>query len=207
MIGAMNLMRRLQTLAVLLAISAMAAGTCQAADRYVIDPVHTRVAFRVMHAGFSPSIGTVSKPTGTLYFDEKNIANSKVSIDIDLSTLDMGDAEWTRKVAIDFLNAEKYPKARFQSSSVQVISESFIQVTGDLQMAGGSTPITFIAILNAHKRHPLTLKKTLGLQASADFSRKALGVDQWSLLVGDRVHLDISLEATRAEENTKEIQP
>ncbi len=197
MIGLMNAIR---LSALLLAIAAMNANASSAADRYVIDPVHTRVAFRVMHAGFSPSIGTVSKPTGTLHFDEKNIANSKVSIDIDLSTLDMGDAEWTRKVAIDFLNAEKFPKARFESSTVQVISESFIHVTGDLQMAGGRTPITFIAILNAHKRHPLTLKKTLGLQASADFSRKALGIDQWSLLVGDRVHLDISLEATRAEE-------
>ena len=62
-------------------------------------------------------------------------------------------------------------------------------------------------MLNAHKRHPLTLRKTLGLQASADISRKALGIDAWPSLIGDTVHLDIAIEAARSGDTTGEDTP
>lgn len=178
-----------------------------AADRYSIDPVHTRVAFKVIHAGFSPSIGTVSRPTGSLIYDEADPAASQVSIDIDLSTLDMGDAGWNRKVLEDFLDAGDHPRARFRSTSVEAVSANLLRVTGNLEIAGGTAPIVFTVLLNAHKRHPLTLKKTLGMQASADFSRKALGIDAWPSLVGDRVHLDVAIEATLSDRNSEDTTP
>lgn len=178
-----------------------------AADRYSIDPVHTRVAFKVMHAGFSPSIGTVSRPTGTLIYDEADPGASQVSIDIDLSTLDMGDAGWNRKVLEDFLDAGDHPQARFRSTSVEAVSANLLRVAGNLEIAGGNAPVVFTVVVNAHKRHPLTLKKTLGMQASADFSRKALGIDAWPSLVGDRVHLDVAIEATLSDRNSEETTP
>lgn len=181
--------------------------TVSAADRYSIDPVHTRVAFRVMHAGFSPSIGTVSRPTGTLLYDEADPAASQVSIDIDLATLDLGDADWNRKVLEGFLDAGAHPQARFRSTAVEAVSENLLRVTGNLEIAGGSAPITFTVVLNAHKRHPLTLKKTLGMQASTDFSRNALGIDAWPSLVGDLVHLDVAIEATLTDRNTEDTTP
>ena len=192
--------------ALLLALS-FCAPAASAADLYTIDPVHTRVAFRVMHAGFSPSIGTVSRPTGTLLYDAANPAASQVSIEIGLATLDMGDADWNRKVLGDFLDSRNFPSARFQSTAVEAVSEQLLRVTGNLQIAGGSTPVTFTVILNAHKRHPLTLKKTLGMQASTDFSRKALGIDAWPSVVGDRVHLDLAIEATLTDRDSEDSTP
>ena len=190
----------------MLALS-MCAPAVTAADLYRIDPVHTRVAFRVMHAGFSPSIGTVSLPTGTLLYDEANPSASQVSININLATLDMGDADWNRKILEDFLNISEYPTASFRSTTVEPVSETLLRVTGNLEVAGGTAPVTFTVILNAHKRHPLTLKKTLGMQASTDFSRKALGIDAWPTLVGDRVHMDVAVEATLTDRNTEDNTP
>ena len=160
-----------------------------------------------MHAGFSPSIGTVSRPTGTLLYDETDPAASQVSIDIDLATLDMGDAAWNRKVLQDFFKSHDFPTARFRSTAVEPVSGTLLRVTGNLEMAGGTAPVTFTVILNAHKRHPLTLKKTLGMQASTDFSRKALGINAWSSVVGDRVHLDVAIEATLSDRNSKDDTP
>lgn len=195
------------TLAMLLAlpwqgVSAMA--------YYAIDPVHTRVAFRVMHAGFSPSIGTVSKPTGHIWFDDKDPGASSVEIHIPVDTLDMGDADWNRKVADSFLKTGAYPTASFRSTAVRVSSETplVLEVDGELRMAGGSAPVRFKTTLNANKRHPLTFKQTLGLTASAQFSRKALGIDAWSSVVDDTVYMDVAVEATRAnpdDETEKEI--
>jgi polyisoprenoid-binding protein YceI len=190
-----------------LALFLLLPGMAIAQETYSIDPVHSRVAFRVMHAGFSPSLGTVSQPVGRIVWSEQDISKSSVSAQIPVNTLDLGNDEWNRKTLKTFLAVEKNPTASFQSSTIRVISESLLEVDGELQIAGGSIPITFITIINANKRHPLTFKKTLGMQASTDFSRKALGIDAWSSLVGDTVHLDIAIEATLDKQAERETSP
>ena len=182
-------------------------GMAIAQEIYTIDSIHSRVAFRVMHAGFSPSLGTVSQPAGRIVWYEQDVSKSSVSAEIPVSSLDLGNDEWNRKTLKTFLDAEQYPTASFQSSTIRVVSESLLEVDGELRIAGGSIPITFITIINANKRHPLTFKKTLGMQASTDFSRKALGIDAWSSLVGDIVHLDIAIEATLDKQSEKETSP
>ena len=124
-------MRNPIALALLLALPALAPAA--AADSYAIDPVHTRVAFRVMHAGLSPSIGTVSGPTGRIVFDENDIAASRVEVELPLARLDMGDADWNRKVLRDFLDAEAHPVARFRSTALRPVSDTLWQVDGAAQ--------------------------------------------------------------------------
>lgn len=191
----------------LLSIGLLLPALATAQATYSIDPVHSRVLFRVMHAGLSPSLGTVSHPVGRIDWNEEDISKSSVTVQMPVSSLDLGDAEWNRKALKTFLDADKYPVATFRSTSVRVISESLIEVDGELRMAGGGVPITFTTVINAHKRHPLTLKRTLGMQASADVSRKALGIEAWPSLVGDTVHLDVAIEATLDPESNKDGTP
>ena len=181
----------------LLPLLLLAPGPAHAQAVYRIDPVHSRVVFRVLHAGLSPSLGTVSAPSGYIHWDENNPAGSRVSVQIPVAGLDLGDADWNRKTLTTFLDAKRFPTASFESTAVRAISDSLLEVDGVLKIAGGSVPVTFTAVLNAHKRHPLTRRMTLGLQASTDFSRQRLGIDAWPSLVGDSVHLDVSVEAAR----------
>lgn len=197
-------MRKRLATALLLALPGLAVAEPAS---YTIDPVHTRVAFRVMHAGLSPSIGTLSGPTGRIVFDEDDIAASRVEVEIPLARLDMGDAGWNRKVLRDFLDAKAHPIARFRSTAVRQISNTLWQVDGELELAGVRAPVTLLTIINAHKRHPLTLRKTLGLQASADINRRAFGIDAWPSLVGNTVHLDIAVEAVRGGGMAEEDAP
>ena len=186
-------------------LSLLFAQVAQAQDYYTIDPVHTRVAFHIMHAGFSPSIGTVSKPSGHIWFDEKNPSKSSVEIQIAVSSLDMGDPGWNKKILDNtFLAADKFPIATFKSTAVSLESENHYKVEGLLSIAGQSISVTFNTTLNALKRHPLTLKQTLGLQASTQFSRKALGIDAWQSVVDDTVYMEVAVEATRAQPDKQE---
>jgi len=184
------------TLALMLALPWQGAS---ASEYYAIDPVHTRVAFHVMHAGFSPSIGTVSKPTGHIWFDEKDPGASSVEIRIPVDTLDMGDAAWNRKVAESFLNTGAFPTASFQSTAVRVSSLSplLLGVHGELRIAGGSIPFPITSTLSARTATPCPFNKALGLQASTQFSRKALGIDAWSSVVDDTVYMEVAVEAIR----------
>lgn len=175
-------------------------------DYYAIDPVHTRVLFRVMHAGFSPSIGTVSGPSGHIWFDSKDITQSSVDVQIPLSRLDMGDTKWNNKVlSSTYLGAEQFPMATFKSTEILFDSENKFWVDGVLTISGKSIPVRFAVILNADKRHPLTLKNTIGLQGTTQFSRKALGIDAWPSLIDDTVYMDVSIEANKS--NPPKLEP
>ncbi|MBP7369999.1 MAG: polyisoprenoid-binding protein [Arenimonas sp.] len=169
-----------------------------ALDYYKIDSVHTRVGFHVMHAGFSPSIGTVSGPEGHIWFDDHDISKSSVKIRIPVNRLDLGDVDWNTKIlSPTYLSADKYPEATYESTSVQAIDEKNFTVEGTLKLSGKSTPIRFNVQLNANKRHPLSFKQTIGLQANAQFSRKSIGVDAWPSLIDDTVFITVAIEANK----------
>ncbi len=169
-------------------------------EPFDIDPIHTRVAFMVSHAGFSNPIGTFSGSTGQLQFDEGNWSQSSVSANIPLASLNLGDLNWQEKILDStFFNVKKFPAATFVSQRIEKLSDHSGIAHGTLTIHGSSQPVDLNFTLNALKRHPLNFKKTIGFSATATLSRKAFGIAAWSNLIGDEVKIIIELEATRSK--------
>lgn len=172
-------------------------------ESFELDPVHTRVAFQVSHAGFSNPIGTFSGITGTLSFDEDDWTTAQLSVRIPIDTLNLGDSDWQGKILDPtFFNSAKFPEARFVSSKVEKTGEHTAQVTGELTLHGTTRPVVLAVTLNALKRHPLTFKRTAGFSATATLSRKEFAMGAWSSFIGDDVHLIIELEALHGKPPT-----
>jgi len=169
-------------------------------ESFDVDPVHTRVAFMVSHAGFSNPIGTFSGSTGQLQFDEKDWSRSSINVSIPISSLNLGDTHWQEKILDGtFFNEKKFPAATFSSDNIEKISDNMGIAHGTLTIHGVSNPIDLDFTLNALKRHPLTLKKTIGFSATATLSRKAFEMGAWANLIGDEVKIIIELEASRSK--------
>lgn len=178
---------------------AAASGMAQAqAESFQLDPVHTRVAFRIDHAGFSKAIGTFSGATGELSFDPEDWSTATLDVSLPLATLEIGDAKWRDKV-LDrtFLDAGDQPAARFVSTRVEPGEPGQARVYGQLSLRGVSREVVLDVTLNALKRHPLTLRRTAGFSATGTLRRSDFGMDAWRRLVGDEVELMIEAEATR----------
>lgn len=177
--------------------AAAVAGRAQAETRaYRLDPVHSRVAFQVSHAGFSHALGTFSQAKGRLDFDPADWSTAQLDVELPLATLELGDADWRKRV-LDrtFLDAGKYPVARFTSTRVEPGPGDTGTVHGTLTLHGRSQPLALAVTLNALKRHPLTFRRTAGFSARGTLSRKAFGITAWNSLVGDAVTLIIEAEA------------
>jgi polyisoprenoid-binding protein YceI len=187
----------------LLALGGLLPATAPRAEDFAIDPVHTRIAFQVSHAGFSRPIGTFSGASGHLRFERKDWSQAQVDVRFPLSTLDLGDADWQKKI-LDrtFFDAGKFPEARFVSTKVEPTGEDGALVTGDLSLHGVTRPVTLKVKLNQLGRHPLTFRRTAGFSATATLSRKEFGIDNWGKVVGDEVQLILEVEATRARDAT-----
>ncbi len=170
------------------------------ADRYELDPVHTRVMFTVSHAGFSNAIGTVSGSTGELWFDAEDWSSARLTARVPIARADLGDAKWNQAtLARNLLDAEQHPQASFVSTRIEARDATHAIVHGQLTLRGVTRDVALEVTLNAAKRHPMPpFRRTLGFSASTVLSRKDFGITAWSSMIGDAVELRIEAEATRA---------
>ena len=167
---------------------------------YALDPVHTRVLFAVSHAGFSQAMGTVSGSHGELWFDPDDWSQAKLTVEVPLDRLDMGDAKWTRAVqATNLLDTAKYPVARFVSKRIEPVDATHARVCGDLEIRGVAHDTCMDVAFNQLKRHPMPpFRRTAGFSATAMLKRSDFGIDAWKSVIGDEVQLRIEAEAVRA---------
>lgn len=175
------------------------------ADRpaaWKLDPVHTRVMFAVSHAGFSRALGTVSGSEGGLLYTPGDWRGARLVVDVPVTRLDLGDAEWNRAtLARNLLDAENHPVARFVSSTVTARDDTRAEVCGELTLRGATRPICLDVTVNAVERHPMPpFRRTAGFSATATLNRSDYGIDAWSSMIGDEVELRIEAEATRASD-------
>ena len=185
----------------------LASNAHAAAEHFVIDPVHTRIAFRVEHLGLSHAIGTFSGANGTLDFDPSDWRVAKLDVSIPLDRLDMGDDAWKKKVlSSTFLDSTKQPVAHFVATSVAPIDATHAKVTGTLSLRGRDSTLVLDVAMNGLKRSLYTaFRKTAGFSATATLHRKDLGMDAFPDAVGQDVVLAIEAEANAHD--AKPAQP
>lgn len=166
---------------------------------YTLDPVHTRIAIAIDHAGFSSAIGTVSGTTGTLHLVPGSWEGAQVVADVPLSRLDFGDEDWNRAVAATgLLDSDRHPTARFRSVRVEPLDATRARIHGELTLRGTTREVVLEAVRNGQRRHPLPpFRQTAGFSATATLSRADFGSTAWGSVIGDAVEVRIELEASR----------
>ena len=108
---------------------------------WTIDPNHSQAGFQIRHLGVSNVHGTISKVTGSVVWDEKNVANDSVVADLDTITVDTTvAARDTHLKSPDFFNVAQYPTLHFQSTKVTGAA-GHLKVEGNLTLAGVTKPV------------------------------------------------------------------
>lgn len=112
--------------------------SAQAAD-YIFDKegMHAFIQFRVKHAGFSWLYGRFNNFDGTFSYDKDDPKSAKVSVTIDTTSVDSNHAERDKHLRNeDFLNVEKFPEAKFESTSFDGKT-----LKGNLTLLGETKPV------------------------------------------------------------------
>ncbi len=109
-----------KTLFSLVFMLGLGAATAQAAEHYVIDTkgMHAFITFRIQHLGYSWLEGRFNRFTGDFDYDEANPSNNRVSVEIDIASIDSNHAERDKHLRSErFFDAKKFPKATFVSTA------------------------------------------------------------------------------------------
>ena len=127
----------------LLTLASLALPT-QAAD-YTIDTkgAHAVIQFKISHMGFSWLVGRFNKFDGEFSFDEKNPKAAKVEVNIDTTSVDSNHAERDKHLrSKDFLDVEKFPTAKFVSTSYSAKGKNQGVLKGKLTLHGVTKDIS-----------------------------------------------------------------
>lgn len=121
-----------------LALGAFVLAQPATAADYVIDTkgAHASINFRIKHLGFSWLTGRFDTFSGTFSYDKDKPEASKVKVDIDTTSFNSNHAERDKHIkSPDFIDAAKFPKATFESTSVKA-NGSKATITGNFTLRG-----------------------------------------------------------------------
>jgi polyisoprenoid-binding protein YceI len=171
-----------------------------AAQKWQIDRSHSDIAFTVRHMMIAKVHGRFLRWQGELWLDEKDLSQSRVSIEIEAASIDTAEAKRDAHLrSADFLDAEKYPKVTFKSTFIEP-KGSKLRVTGDFTLRGVTKQITFDAELLGHAKDPWGNEK-IAFTGQASIEREDYGA-KWNqaleaggMLVGKQVAVDLELQA------------
>jgi len=115
------------------------------AEKYVIDTKgsHAFILFRIQHLGYSWLSGRFNTFSGNFEYDEKNPNKASVQVEIDVASIDSNHAERDKHLRSDeFLHVDKFPKAKFVSTSFKENGDGTAVLKGNFTLHGVTKPVT-----------------------------------------------------------------
>lgn len=173
------------------------------AATWQIDSSHSSARFKVRHMVVSWTHGTMGPVTGTMTFDKKNPAATKVEATIDVKAIDTDDAKRDEHLrGADFFDVGKFPTISFKSKKVKKAGQGKLKLVGDLTIKGITKEITLdVEGPSAVVLGPWGNLRT-GINATTTIDRRKFNVtygkvmDNGGLVVGDDVKIELDIEFT-----------
>ncbi|AKU95015.1 hypothetical protein AKJ09_01679 [Labilithrix luteola] len=169
-----------------------------------IDTAHTAINFSVRHMVISKVRGRFAKYSGTIRLDDGDVTRSSVDVSIDASSIDTGVADRdTHLRSPDFFDVENFSELRFRSKRIEQIEKTRYRVIGDLSIRGVTREVSLDAEYGGRATDPWGNER-VGFVAKTTIDRSDFGLtwnqalEAGGILVGDRVEIDLDVEAVRA---------
>lgn len=156
------------------------------------DPAKSSVAAVFKLTG-APVESKFRKFTAQIDYDAARPDAAKAVVDVDTSSLDLGEAEMNKEVVSKtWFNTAQFPKANFSSTAIKASGPGKLSVTGKLTLKGKTSEVSF----------PLTVKADGGkhvFEGTLPIKRLAynIGEGDWkdTSMVADEVLIKFQVTA------------
>lgn len=182
--------------ALALILAACASGAYAASANYRYDTVHSQIVFSVDHNGYSRPFGRLHIAKGWLRFDPDDWSRSATELDIDLASLDLGDADWNKAVlGGSYLDSAGARHAHFVSTSVERKDGNNGVLRGKLTLRGVTRDVELPFSANRVGKTIYGLHTVAGFSARTTLDRTDFGITASPNSIGRSVTVWLELEA------------
>ncbi|WP_439475005.1 YceI family protein [Algoriphagus formosus] len=169
--------------------------------KWVIDPTHSEVSFKVKHLVISTVTGYFKKFEGAAESESDDFDGASVSFTADIDSIDtnQGDRDNHLKSA-DFFDAANHPKLSF-SGKISKNGGDY-QLVGDLEIRGTKKEVTLDVDFGGVAGDPYGQTKA-GFEIEGKINRKEFGLtwsavtEAGSVVVSDQVRLMLSVQLVK----------
>jgi polyisoprenoid-binding protein YceI len=168
------------------------------AGTWVIDPLHSFVAFSVSHLAISRVRGSFEKFEGTVITAE-NPNESTITATIDMASITTNQPDRDAHLRTsDFFAVAEFPTMEFVSTGIYTEGSTF-HVDGNLTLRGITKPLTLRGEFGGIRTDNFGQLKA-GASASTTIDRTDFGVsfnlalDAGSFIVGNEIEIDLDIQ-------------
>jgi polyisoprenoid-binding protein YceI len=171
----------------------------QKQSKWIIDPNHSQIQFKVKHLAVSNVTGIFKTFKGTVTSPSDDFQNAEIDVEIDVNNLSTNQADRDQHLQSDlFFDAEKFPVIRF-NGMLQKMKEEYV-LEGDLTIRDISKTIK-LEVHHTGIGQGRFGDTRAGFEINGKINRKDFGLtsslltETGNLIVGEEVklHFDIQL--------------
>ncbi len=173
--------------------------------KWVLDPTHSEVHFKVKHLVISTVTGTFKSFEGTFEAENGDFTDAEIDFSLDVSSIDTNQEQRdTHLKSADFFESEKYPKIVFKSTSFRKVDDDEYELTGDLTVKDVTKPIK-LEVEYGGSATDFYGNEKAGFEIEGKISRKEFGLtwdavtEAGAIVVGDDIKLSINAQFTKQQ--------
>jgi polyisoprenoid-binding protein YceI len=181
----------------LTACALLGLGMAATGDDYTIDPVHSGVAFQVLHMELTWIPGRFNEFGGQFTLDSSDPSKSSFMMTIKPESVDTNNTKRDGHLrSPDFFNTKQFPTMTFTSTSVKPVQGGY-DVTGDLTFHGVTKPVSFT--LKGGKTVEFKGMQKTGFSTSFKIKRSDFGVGTKfdAKMLGDEIWVEVGFEGAK----------
>ena len=167
--------------------------------KWVLDPMHSEVQFKVKHLVISTVTGSFKSFEGDFETENEDFSDAKINISLDVDRIDTNqDQRDGHLKSPEFFDAEKYPKISFKSTSFTKDGDDYT-LKGNLTIKDVTKPVT-LAVEHGGVAGDFYGNTKAGFEITGKINRKEFGLtwdgvtEAGSVVVGEDIKLIINVQ-------------
>jgi polyisoprenoid-binding protein YceI len=176
-----------------------------ATTKWVLDPTHSEVEFKVKHLMISTVTGTFSSFTADVNTENEDFTTAKATFTVDVASINTKNEQRDGHIrSADFFDVATHPQIKFVLTKIEnVDNDGSFNIHGDLTLHGITKNIRLEVEFGGVIKDPWGNTRA-GLTVSGKINRKEFGLtwhmttDAGGVVLGDDVKIHVSLEFVKA---------
>lgn len=172
-----------------------------ATTKWVLDPTHSEVEFKIKHMMISTVTGNFKKFDATVETEGEDFTTAKVKFTVDVDSIDTKNEQRDGHLkSVDFFDTASFPEFTFVATKYESVdNDGSYEVYGDLTIRGITRNEKFDAEFGGVIKDPWGNTRA-GITITGKINRKDFGLtwsgatETGSLIVSEDVKIHVALE-------------
>lgn len=174
-----------------------------ATTKWLLDPTHSELGFKVKHLMISNVSGTFKSFSAEMETEDADLTRARIKLTAQVASIstnnDQRDAHLRNS---DFFEADTYPELQFLSTRVEKVDNETFNLFGELTLKGVTKPVKLTVDYNGVTKDPWGNQRA-GFTVSGKINRKDWGLSYNAVLetggvaLGEEVKISADIQMVK----------